>query len=72
MKLRTRVLLYLILAALACAPHAAGQEPAAQTQPAPAQAASWTRYTYTGEEFSAELPGMPTVYHTTRVISYSS
>ena len=48
--MKTRVLLFLIIAVLAHAPLVAGQ-----TQPESAQAATWSRYTYAGEEFSAEL-----------------
>ena len=69
MKLKTRVLLYFILFVLACVQNAAGQESAAQPQPESAQAAAWSRYTYTGEEFSVELPGMPTSYQTVRGIN---
>lgn len=61
--MKTRVLLLLILAPLACAPRAA-----AQSQPGPAAAAAWSRYTYPGEEFSAELPAMPLVYNTDRQV----
>jgi TonB family protein len=61
LKLKTRVLLYLILFVLACAPLAAGQ-----TQPESAQVAVWSRYTYPGEEFSVELPGVPAVFNTVR------
>jgi hypothetical protein len=64
LKLKTRVLLYLILFVLACAPLAAGQ-----TQPESAQVAVWSRYTYPGEEFSVELPGVPTVFNTVRAIN---
>jgi TonB family protein len=67
-KLKTRVLLFLILAALARAPHAAGQESSGQSQTPPAHAAKWARYTYPGEEFSAELPAMPWAFHTRRLI----
>lgn len=63
---KTRVSLYLILAALACAPLAAGQEAAGQAQPA--RDAAWSRYTFPGDEFSAELPGMPSVFHTARAV----
>lgn len=68
MKLKTRVLLYFILAVLACAhaPLAAGQT---QSQPESAQATTWSRYTYTGEEFSVELPGMPSVFQTVRGVN---
>ncbi|HEY0080302.1 MAG TPA: energy transducer TonB [Pyrinomonadaceae bacterium] len=34
----------------------------------PQSAASWERYTYTGEEFSVELPQMPFVRHTARKV----
>ncbi|MDT5269690.1 MAG: hypothetical protein QOH49_1876 [Acidobacteriota bacterium] len=70
MKLKLRVLLCLILAAHASAhaPLAAGQT---QLQPEPAQAAVWSRYTYPGEEFSVELPGVPAVFHTVRGINGS-
>lgn len=63
MKTRTRLFVFLTLAALACAqaPRAAGQEAAGQAQSA--QAAAWSRYTFPGDEFSVELPGMPTVFH---------
>jgi TonB family protein len=54
----------LILAVLSCAPLATGQ-----AQPEPAQAAAWSRYTFPGEEFSAELPGMPKVFHTVRGVN---
>ena len=66
MKLKTRVLLSLLLLTLACAhaPRAAGQ-----TQAESAQAAAWSRYTYAGDEFSVELPGVPTVYHAVRGIN---
>jgi TonB family protein len=63
LKLKTRVLLYLILTVLACAPLAAGRM---QSQPESSQAAAWSRYTYTGEEFSVELPGAPTFFQTVR------
>jgi TonB family protein len=58
--LKKRVLLSLVLAAFASAraPLAAGQD------------AAWSRYTYPGEEFSVELPSMPGVVHTSRVIRY--
>ena len=59
--MKTRGWLFLILAVLAYAPPAA-----AQSQPA--QAAAWSRYTYPGEEFSVELPGMPLVFHTSRKV----
>ena len=54
MKSKTRVPLFLVLAALACA------------RPASARADGWTRYTYPGEEFSVELPAMPWVFNTRR------
>jgi TonB family protein len=57
--MKTRLFVLLTLAALACAhaSRAAGQE-----------AASWTRYTFPGEEFSAELPATPSVFNTVRGI----
>jgi TonB family protein len=61
-----RVLLFLILTAFVCAPLAAGQT---QSQPESAQAAAWSRYTYPGEEFSVELPGMPSFYQTARAFN---
>ncbi len=51
-----------------------GQGPAAGVprSPAPqASAAKWERYTFPGDEFSVELPGMPFVFHTHRVIGDS-
>lgn len=59
MKLKTKVLLSLLLAALACAhvPPAAGQE------------AAWSRYTYPGDEFSVELPGMPALSNALRGVN---
>lgn len=68
MNLKTRVLLLLILIALASLTN--GQSVAAQSQTPPA--VSWTRYTYSGEEFSAELPGMPWVFRTWRSTSDDS
>lgn len=68
--MRTRLFLSLALAALAAAhaPRGVGQEAAGQGQSAQTeQSAAWSRYTYRGEEFSAELPGMPTVFNTYRV-----
>lgn len=62
--LKTRVPLLLILVALACAPVVARQAQPGQMQPA-----AWSRYTYPGEEFSAELPGMPTTYQTARGVN---
>jgi TonB family protein len=59
--LKTKVLLSLLLLAPVCAPRAAEPKPAAQ-------ATAWVRYTYPGEEFSVELPAMPSVLHTSRVI----
>ena len=48
-------------------PQAGGpRSPAAQ-----ASAAKWERYTFPGDEFSVELPGMPFVFHTHRVIGGS-
>ncbi|HJQ34780.1 MAG TPA: energy transducer TonB [Pyrinomonadaceae bacterium] len=49
-----KVGLLLILTLAAFAPSAAGQ------------GATWTRYTYPGDEFSVELPAMPWVFHTFR------
>jgi TonB family protein len=65
---RARLFAFLTLAALACAPapRAAGQGAAGRAQAGSAQAAAWSRYTFPGEEFSAELPGMPSVFHTFR------
>ncbi len=68
--MRLTLLLLLTLAALspAGATRAAGQN-AAQPQPPGAygpDAAPWARYTYPGDEFSVELPGMPYVMHTSR------
>ena len=63
------MLLCLILTALACAPLAAGPGASGQAQSASGQAAAWSRYTYPGEEFSAELPGMPLVYQTWRAVN---
>jgi TonB family protein len=57
-----RVLLWLALAAGLC--HAQAAPPA----PAPTASAAWERFTYPREEFSAEWPGMPYVYHTERLI----
>jgi TonB family protein len=57
MMLKTRVVLSLLLAMLAHAQGAAGQE------------AAWSRYTYPGEEFSAEFPGMPSVFNTLRGVN---
>lgn len=41
----------------------------AQSEAPPGATAEWKRYTYTGEEFSVELPEMPIVYETSRDIS---
>jgi len=59
LKLKTRVLLSLFLAALA----------AGHAQSASAQAGGWSRYTYPGEEFSVELPGMPTLSNASRGVN---
>jgi TonB family protein len=57
----------LLMLAAACLAHAAPA--AAQTAaPAQAEAGRWSRYTYPGEEFSAELPAMPWVFRTRRSI----
>ncbi|HEX6186367.1 MAG TPA: hypothetical protein VFZ44_20925, partial [Pyrinomonadaceae bacterium] len=64
MRFRAFVLLTLAALSLAHAPRAAGQDGAAQ-QP---DTAAWARYTYPGDEFSVELPGMPYVMHTDRGI----
>jgi TonB family protein len=58
---KARLFVFLTLAALAFAPHAAGQDSAGQSQ-----SAAWARYTYPGDEFSVELPAMPWVFHTAR------
>ena len=55
--MRLRLFLLLALAALSLAPRAAGQD-----------GAVWARYTYPGDEFSIEMPGMPYVMHTDRGI----
>lgn len=64
--MRLAALLLLTLATLspAYAPRAAGRDATPQ-QP---HAAAWARYTYPGDEFSVELPGMPYVMHTDRGI----
>ena len=62
MRLRPFLLLTLAALTLANAPRAAGRDTAVQ-QP---DAAAWARYTYPGDEFSVELPGMPYVMHTDR------
>src|SRR5688500_19501639 len=61
----------LILAALALghAPRALAQDGAQRASAADAAAARWTRYTYPGEEFSAELPGMPITFLTARNVN---
>jgi TonB family protein len=61
MRLRLLLLLTVVALSLAHAPRAAAQDDAQ-----PPDAAAWARYTYPGEEFSAELPGMPFVMHTVR------
>ena len=43
----------------------------ARTQGPQASAAKWERYAFPGDEFSVELPGMPFVFHTHRVIGDS-
>ena len=54
MKLKTRVFLFLIIALLTCTEYVTGQD------------AAWTRYTNPGEEFSVELPSMPSLFNTVR------
>lgn len=68
MRLKARPLLTLAALILAHAPRAAGQDGAAPQQPGAygADADAWSRYTYPGDEFSIELPGMPYVMHTNR------
>jgi TonB family protein len=63
--MRLRKLSALAFAALSLthAPRAAAQSPAS---PYGAPPAAWTRYTYPGDEFSVELPAMPTLEHTSR------
>lgn len=63
MKLKTKVLLCLVLATLACA-HP--QNAAGRVRSESAQGAGWARYTYPGEEFSVELPGMPALHNGAR------
>ena len=60
MRLRALLLLTIAALSLAHAPRAAGQDSA--------DSAQWARYTYPGDEFSVELPGMPYVMHTDRAI----
>ncbi|HEX6624691.1 MAG TPA: hypothetical protein VF064_13340, partial [Pyrinomonadaceae bacterium] len=49
-----------------------GPQAGGPRSPAPqASAAKWERYTFPGDEFSVELPGMPFVYHKRRVIGDS-
>jgi TonB family protein len=69
MKLRAFVLLTLAALSLAHAPRAAGQDGAAQ-QPGAygTDTEAWARYTYPGDEFSVELPGMPYVMHLDRAV----
>ena len=60
-----RVLLSLLtLTALSFAP--APRAAAQGASPYGTPPAAWTRYTYPGEEFSVELPGIPTLSHTLR------
>jgi TonB family protein len=61
--MRLRLFLLLALAALpaADATRAAAQD--GTRQPDASGAAAWARYTYPGDEFSVELPGMPTLSH---------
>lgn len=63
-----RLLMLFAFAALSCAqaPRAAAQDGAPPAEAVDAQAAAWARYTYPGDEFSVELPGMPFVMHTER------
>ena len=58
--MKKRVLLYLVLVAFACA--------CAPLASAQTSAAAWSRYTYRGEEFSVELPGMPSLFNTVRAV----
>jgi len=71
--MRSRLLLSLTLAALASVhvPRVAGQETAGglQSPHGSVQEAAWARYTYPDDKFSAELPGMPTVYQTLRGVN---
>ncbi|HEX7313932.1 MAG TPA: energy transducer TonB [Pyrinomonadaceae bacterium] len=55
--------LILLTFVCACAPLVAGQ-----AQSGSARAVAWSRYTYPGEEFSVELPEMPLVFHTSRIV----
>jgi TonB family protein len=66
MIVRLALLLTLAALSLAHAPRAAGQDGAAQ-RPGAGEA-RWARYTYAGDEFSVEMPGMPYVMHTDRGI----
>ncbi|HEX8502052.1 MAG TPA: energy transducer TonB [Pyrinomonadaceae bacterium] len=66
--MRVRLLVLLMLAALSAAPRAAAQEGAARPGAYGADAAPWARYTYPGDEFSAEMPGMPFLMHTERAV----
>lgn len=67
MRKRPRLLLALALVVFAQTTAAVAQE-----RPDPsAQPAAWTRYTYPREEFSAEMPAMPAVFHTSRSVNNS-
>src|SRR5215210_8558371 len=68
LRLRPLVLLTLAVLSLAFAPRASGQEAAPTPVEYGADAAPWARYTYPGDEFSVELPGMPYVMHSERGI----
>ena len=69
--MRTGLLLILAAASLVLAPRAAAQEGAQRQETGAAAEARWARYTYPGEEFSAELPGMPSVYNGLRGVNDS-
>jgi TonB family protein len=64
--MRRLLMLFTFAAALAHAPHAAAQGAAPPSAAGGEEAAAWARYTYPGDEFSVELPGMPYVMHTDR------
>jgi TonB family protein len=65
-----RLTLFLLLTsaalAVAPAPPVFAQDAAQQPSAYGAPSAAWARYTYPGEEFSVEMPGMPFVMHRAR------
>lgn len=70
--MKKRVLLSLIFTSLAHGALVLGQDGAGPAPPQTVQAAAWTRYAYSGEAFSAELPWMPWVFQTVRPTSERS